>query len=773
MIINSKITNDNLGGKGYQLSLLNNICSVPEFFIVSFDSFNEINNSDIQNKILEYYNKMNFNLVSVRSSATVEDGVNNSFAGMFETELNVNKDGLIEAIQSVVLSAKSDRVKEYCKLNNIDFNNLKMRVIIQKMVDSRISGVCFTRTTDNLNSMLIEVCLGLGEALVSGNVTPDTLLVHRDSLEVEKQVIGYQKNMLTLSEKEYMDVPSYKIGKRKITNKEIEELVKTALKIERDLNYKAVDIEWAFENNKLYILQARPITTINYSVSEVMTHVKEYTDWIKLYNNEYNFMMQCASIMAMEDNVMSKVLGFDIILGNYIILGGNEYTSLSNQKIISNIFDCKLSDDIDFFQKYAKKVKEIIDEMNLFSDTILNKNFSLMSNEQLEKELMHLQELYIKGFCPYNLYPDNYIYNILKDLNVNQTIIDKVKDLNVNQTIIDKVKDLINTTGIYSIEETLNVLKITKEIKDNNYSLSNLDKKIIAAIEDHKNKYGWMKTYDLEHNNMETYDTEYYLSRIKELLNEDIDVLINNIENKRLNSDKEFDELLNNNNFDVLTKNILIAMRDFIYLQTLLSESYTRMMFMGKISIMKEIVCRIHKDIESYVSLDFDEQREVIYNAKNYEKYVEENKYGKGRIKIDNYKKILKGKDIIILKQKVNDYCLSFIKEEVKNAKIITGTSVNGGIVRGKAKIIKTIQDLSKINTGDILVADMTSPDYVTAFNKVAAFVTDEGGLTCHAAIVSKEFDVPCIVGTQFATQLLKDNTLIEVDANKGIITIL
>lgn len=760
MIINPKITNDNLGGKGYQLSLLNNICSVPEFFVVSFDSFNEINDSDVQNRILEYYNKMNFDLVSVRSSATVEDGVNNSFAGMFETKLNVTKDDLIEAIQCVVLSAKSDRVKEYCKLNSIDYNNLKMRVIIQKMVDSRISGVCFTRTTDNLNSMLIEACLGLGEALVSGNITPDTFQVHRDSLEVEKQVIGYQKKMLMLNEKEYIEVPLSKQNLKKISNKEIKELVKTALKIERDLNYKAVDIEWAFENDKLYILQARPITTINYSVTEVMSHVKEYIDWIKLYNNEYNFMMQSASITAMEDNVMSKVLGFDIKLGNYIVLGGNEYTSLNNQRIVSNVFDNKLSDDINFFKIYAKKVKDIIDEINLFSDTILNKNFSIMTNEQLEKELMYLQKLYIKGFGPYNLYPDNYIYN-------------KLKDLKVSQTIIDKVKDLINTTGIYSIDEALDILKITKEIKDNNYSLSNLDKKIIVSIENHKNKYGWMKTYDLEHDNMETYDTEYYLSRIKDLLNEDVLVLINNIENKRLNSDKEFDELLNNNHFNELTNNFLIAMRDFIYLQTLLSESYTRMMFMGKISIMKEIVHRIHKDIESYVSLDFDEQREVIYDAKNYEKYIEENKYGKGRIKIDNYKKILKGKDIITLKQKINNYCLSFIKEEVKNAKVITGTSVNDGIVKGKVKIIKTVQDLSKINTGDILVADMTSPDYVTAFNKVAAFVTDEGGLTCHAAIVSKEFNVPCIVGTQFATQILKDNTLIEVDANHGVITIL
>lgn len=760
MIIKPKITNENLGGKGYQLSLINKICSVPEFFVISFDNFNEINDYGVQNRILEYYDKMNFDLVSVRSSATLEDGSDSSFAGMFETKLNINKENLIEAVKEVVLSATSDRVKEYCKRNNLNYTNLKMRVVIQKMVDSRISGVCFTRTADNLNSILIEACFGLGEALVSGTITPDTFQISRDNFKVEKEVIGYQKKMLTLNEKEYIEVPFSERNLRKITDDEIKELIKISLQIEEYLNYDAVDIEWAFEKNKLYILQARPITTINYNVIEVMSYIEKYTDWIKLYNNNYNYMMQCAGIVAIEDDVMSRVLGFDIKLGNYIILGGNEYTSLNNQEIVSNIFDKELSQDINFFEKYAKKVRKIIDEMDLFSNTILNKKFNLMTNEQLEKELIYLQELYVKGFCSYDLYPDNYIYN-------------KLKTLNVDNFIIDKVAGLINTIGIYSIDETLSLLKITKEIKDNNYSLNNLNDKIITTIENHKNKYGWMKSYVDEHESASIYNIEYYLSRIKDLLDEDVDKLIYNIENKRLSSDKQFEELLNNSNYNELIKNMLTAMRNFIYLQTLLSESYTRMMVMGKISVMREIVSRINKDIESYVCLDFDEQKEVIYDTKNYDKYVEMNKYCKGRVKIDNYKKILKGKDVTILKQKVNDYCLSLIKEKLKSGRVIRGTSVNGGIVKGKAKIIKTMKDLSKINNGDILVADMTSPDYVTVFNKVVAFITDEGGLTCHAAIVSKEFNVPCIVGTQFATQILKDNTLIEVDANNGIITIL
>ena len=507
---------DNLGGKGYHLSLLSKICSVPEFFVISFDNFNEINECSVQNRILEYYDKMNFDLVSVRSSATLEDGSDSSFAGMFETKLNVNKENLVEAVKEVVLSATSDRVKEYCKRNNLNYTNLKMRVVIQKMVDSRISGVCFTRTADNLNSILIEACFGLGEALVSGTITPDTFQISRDNFKVEKEVIGYQKKMLTLNEKEYIEVPFSERNLRKITDDEIKELIKISLQIEEYLNYDAVDIEWAFENNKLYILQARPITTINYNVIEVMSYIEKYTDWIKLYNNNYNYMMQCAGIVAIEDDVMSRVLGFDIKLGNYIILGGNEYTSLNNQEIVSEIFDKELSQDINFFEKYAKKVRKIIDEMDLFSNTILNKKFNLMTNEQLEKELMYLQELYVKGFCPYDLYPDNYLYT-------------KLKVLNVDNLIIDKVAELVNTTGIYSIDETLNLLKITKEIKDNNYSLNNLNDKIITAIENHKNKYGWMKSYVDEHESASIYNIEYYLSRIKYLLDEDVDTLIFNI----------------------------------------------------------------------------------------------------------------------------------------------------------------------------------------------------------------------------------------------------
>lgn len=98
--------------------------------------------------------------------------------------------------------------------------------------------------------------------------------------------------------------------------------------------------------------------------------------------------------------------------------------------------------------------------------------------------------------------------------------------------------------------------------------------------------------------------------------------------------------------------------------------------------------------------------------------------------------------------------------------KSMNGTAVSKGIVKGKVKICLTSKDLCKVNNGDILVAPMTSPDYIVAMDKAAGFITDEGGVTCHAAIISREMKKPCIVGTQCATELLKDGDYIELDAD-------
>jgi pyruvate,water dikinase len=99
---------------------------------------------------------------------------------------------------------------------------------------------------------------------------------------------------------------------------------------------------------------------------------------------------------------------------------------------------------------------------------------------------------------------------------------------------------------------------------------------------------------------------------------------------------------------------------------------------------------------------------------------------------------------------------------------ILKGTAASPGIVEGEVRLILDPSQCFKMKKGDILVTEMTNPLYMPAIEKAKAIVTDIGGLLCHAAIISRELKIPCIVNTKKATKILKDNQRIIVDATKG-----
>lgn len=101
---------------------------------------------------------------------------------------------------------------------------------------------------------------------------------------------------------------------------------------------------------------------------------------------------------------------------------------------------------------------------------------------------------------------------------------------------------------------------------------------------------------------------------------------------------------------------------------------------------------------------------------------------------------------------------------------IVKGTAANLGRVTGRVKLVFTTNDLSKVKTGDILISPMTTVNFMSAIKKAAAIVTDEGGIICHAAIVSRELKKPCLIATKIATKVFKDNDLVEVDVFRKIV---
>jgi phosphohistidine swiveling domain-containing protein len=114
-----------------------------------------------------------------------------------------------------------------------------------------------------------------------------------------------------------------------------------------------------------------------------------------------------------------------------------------------------------------------------------------------------------------------------------------------------------------------------------------------------------------------------------------------------------------------------------------------------------------------------------------------------------------------------------FIKEEVIKTDTLRGQPANGGKVSGKVRLLKSRENMEEVLEGEIIVSPMTTPEFLPAMKKAAAFVTDEGGLLSHAAIVARELKKPCVVGTKIATQVLKDGDFVEVDADSGIVKII
>lgn len=112
----------------------------------------------------------------------------------------------------------------------------------------------------------------------------------------------------------------------------------------------------------------------------------------------------------------------------------------------------------------------------------------------------------------------------------------------------------------------------------------------------------------------------------------------------------------------------------------------------------------------------------------------------------------------------------NFLKEKISKVKEIKGIVASRGFTKGIVRLIVSKENYSKMAKGDILVTSMTTPEMMSVMRLAGAFITDEGGITCHAAIVSREMKKPCIIGTKIATKALKDGDLVEVDANRGVV---
>lgn len=205
-------------------------------------------------------------VVAVRSSATAEDLPTASFAGQQDTFLNVQGlDDLLDKIRKCWASLFTSRAISYRASKGFDHEKVKLAVIVQKMIDSEVSGIMFTVDPNSeLPHIIIEAGYGFGEAMVGGKVTPDTYVVDKFHKKIINKRVSRQDWKLVRNERGETvreDVPPDLREVQKLRDEEILELAELGNQIE--LHYdRPMDIEWCMEGGQIYIVQARPVTTL-------------------------------------------------------------------------------------------------------------------------------------------------------------------------------------------------------------------------------------------------------------------------------------------------------------------------------------------------------------------------------------------------------------------------------------------------------------------------------------------------------------------------------
>ncbi len=222
---------------------------------------------DIAREILENFKTLDAEHVAVRSSATAEDGATAAWAGQLDTFLNTTEDNVLENVQKCWASLFTPRAIFYRFEKGMHGQKISVAVVVQKMVQSEVSGIAFSvhPVTEDYNQLIIEAGFGLGEAIVSGQVTPDSYVIEKEPRRIIDKNITYQNRALwraAVGGNEWRELSESEGSKPSLSDEQTYELAEIILKIENHYGFPC-DIEWAFEAGQFFITQSRPITTLS------------------------------------------------------------------------------------------------------------------------------------------------------------------------------------------------------------------------------------------------------------------------------------------------------------------------------------------------------------------------------------------------------------------------------------------------------------------------------------------------------------------------------
>lgn len=307
-------------------------------------------------------------------------------------------------------------------------------------------------------------------------------------------------------------------------------------------------------------------------------------------------------------------------------------------------------------------------------------------------------------------------------------------------------------------EEEIDILRIIQKIKEDNLVIKDV-KEDIELLE---KKYFWT-LIGWENIKLKGYDDfkKEIQGKLKEVsdINSQIKKELSTIENIK----KRKKEIIDKYNVDKEIYEYIDILDGFIKSHDFRKKLQMKALYAHYL-LLWETCNRTGAREEDLEHLTLNEVYEVLKGKKVDEELVKKRKFSATVTIINGQLRIYEGEDSEKIREKE-------LEEDFEKTDILKGMSASPGKVIGTAKICNGVIDAKeKIRKGDILITNMTLPDYVVYMRIAAAIVTNEGGLTSHAAIVARELKKPCVTGTKFATKVFKDGDMIEVDANKGVV---
>ena len=730
---------------------------------------------DMKDEIISLYRSMGSSArVAVRSSATAEDLADASFAGQQETYLNViGEEELLKKIKDCYASLWGDRAVSYRRKQGYDKQKVSLAVVIQQMIESESAGVIFTKDPTGVSDdIVINASYGLGEAVVSGTVSPDEYRCDKEG-NVTHKVIGSKEIRIVYSENgtQTVSVPENLRTAQVLSAEMIRSLVNEAINIE--LHYgQPMDIEWAISDGKIYILQARCITTIDSTESRTFTEndfaglptVRPAKGRMRenvLFNIEklpkpyFPLDHDFGGNVGKQKQVILSEAGIDMNDSEPIDDNGISSFGIGGFRPNGNIF--MIPGSIKMFKD---------DEHNISEAKRRYKECRQRLNDEMQRPRRNIGEAGEALRSMYELIGDiaytRFRFAIFPQVLENIGIERKLGKLDKTLSSLDLMDGLSYVTADINRE----MAAIADTIRNNRTQLDDVMKMSYSEIVekypalgemfgDFLKKYGCrcdLNCYCFVSRSWND-EPDRFLGTLRTLIRSENFHIPSKEEGmeKFRSLMKKMQRRLSNKEYAAFRKKVS-AVRKYHHIREA-TQYLWESVFCFCRELLRECADMLGADYNDLLYLFADELWDVFAQGELSGKYIAV---------------INKRKDKRPLAEAYWNRCIEISISSESSG--ITGVSGSSGKATGKVCIVRSPEEFDKLQQGEVLVCPCTDPEWTPLFTLASAVVVDTGGTLSHAAIVAREYGIPAVLAAGDATKKLKDGDIVIVDGTKGTV---